>query len=283
MTFIICLLCLAFERFLNITHLRNFNWLNTYCERLQLRLKGWPAYLSLFAIILPLVLLVWFIQWLLRGWGAGLPELIFGFVVLLYCLGPENLWHQVTVCIKTLAENNDLAKTISYSGNLMDPNTTHQNLRTFNHEFTAGIFSQANRRIFSVLFWFALLGPAGAVLYRLVELCSEPSVLSAENAKRCNAKAASIEGLLAWIPARLLAISFALMGHFLKASTCWLQGWNKGPKSNSEFITVCGTAAIDADESEWQGRDGNLQKQVLELIDRTLFVWLVVLALLALA
>jgi adenosylcobinamide-phosphate synthase len=69
--------------------------------------------------------------------------------------------------------------------------------------------ADAYRQVFAVLFWFVVLpGPAGAVLYRAAAL------LAAE-------WKGALPGLLDWIPARLTALSFAVVGDFEDAAFCW--------------------------------------------------------------
>lgn len=89
----------------------------------------------------------------------------------------------------------------------------------------------AYRQVFGVLFWFMVLpGPTGAVLYRAVAL------LAAEwrGAVPGNDISAPIRSLLVfgrparrllrivdWIPVRLTALSFAVVGDFEDAIYCW--------------------------------------------------------------
>lgn len=87
------------------------------------------------------------------------------------------------------------------------------------------------RQVFATLFWFTCLpGPAGAVLYRCATLLAEEwrgEVAGAETTPAMHARAvfgAPARGLLwllDWIPARLTALSFAIVGDFEDAVYCW--------------------------------------------------------------
>lgn len=72
-------------------------------------------------------------------------------------------------------------------------------------------------RLFGVVFWFLFLGPAGAVLYLLTRLArdrwhGEPAF---------GRFAGRIAGWLDWLPARVTAFSFAIVGNFQDALAAW--------------------------------------------------------------
>lgn len=82
----------------------------------------------------------------------------------------------------------------------------------------------SHHHVFAPLFWFMALGPAGAVLYRL----------GLGVAERWTATGDPVDGregfgefarqaflLLDWVPARLTAITFAIVGDFEDAVYCW--------------------------------------------------------------
>ena len=87
------------------------------------------------------------------------------------------------------------------------------------------------RQVFATLFWFTVLpGPAGAVLYRAAVLLADEWHADAGGADTTPiAQARAVFGgparallwLLDWIPARLTALSFAIVGDFEDAAYCW--------------------------------------------------------------
>jgi adenosylcobinamide-phosphate synthase len=89
----------------------------------------------------------------------------------------------------------------------------------------------AYRHVFAVMFWFVVLpGPAGAVLYRLATLLAdewraEPARGDTTPLTRDRATfgrpAYGLLALLDWIPVRLTALSFAVVGDFEDAIFCW--------------------------------------------------------------
>ncbi len=79
--------------------------------------------------------------------------------------------------------------------------------------------TRAHYDLFAPIFWFVLLGPAGAVLYRLsqsVQLAWTDGVQS-----EFTRVAQRVSYWLDWLPARFTAISFAVVGDFEDALFCW--------------------------------------------------------------
>lgn len=89
----------------------------------------------------------------------------------------------------------------------------------------------AYRQVFAVLFWFVVLpGPAGAVLYRAAALLAEewkgpvPGVEPSpvvQSRGEFGRPARALLAALDWIPVRLTALSFAVVGDFEDAVACW--------------------------------------------------------------
>jgi adenosylcobinamide-phosphate synthase len=91
--------------------------------------------------------------------------------------------------------------------------------------------TDAYRHVFATLFWFAVLpGPVGAVLYRAISLLADewrgvgpagdptPVARAREEFGR---PARRLEWLLDWVPVRLTALSFAIVGDFEDSVLCW--------------------------------------------------------------
>lgn len=80
----------------------------------------------------------------------------------------------------------------------------------------------SHRHVFGTIAWFVALGPAGAMLYRL------SAVLAEKWGARTDAESGEFGRFagrfffwLDWVPARLTAASFAVVGNFEDAVFCW--------------------------------------------------------------
>src|SRR5690606_9549634 len=79
--------------------------------------------------------------------------------------------------------------------------------------------SRAHYGLFGPVLWFIVLGPAGVVLYRLAYLLKVEWQAPAGSAFNQFAKQAF--DFIDWLPARITAISFAIVGDFEDAIYCW--------------------------------------------------------------
>ncbi len=92
-------------------------------------------------------------------------------------------------------------------------------------------FIDAYRQVFATLFWFTVLpGPAGAVLHRAATLLADQWQADTRGAdvtpiatalSEFGRPARRLLWLLDWIPVRLTALSFAIVGDFEDAIFCW--------------------------------------------------------------
>jgi adenosylcobinamide-phosphate synthase len=112
----------------------------------------------------------------------------------------------------------------------------------------------AHRHVFGVFFWFVLLstfgfGPAGAVLYRMAELASrywafKSRTIDAPVNDRLADLSQRLFSLLDFVPARLTAFGFAVVGNFEEAVTCWRRDAGLWKHSNEGIILAAAAGAV---------------------------------------
>jgi adenosylcobinamide-phosphate synthase len=101
----------------------------------------------------------------------------------------------------------------------------------------------AHRHVFAPIFWFMLpFGPAGVVLYRLVDMAATrwPSQASASMGRA----ARSLFQIIDWIPVRLTAIGFAIVGNFEDAIYGWRYHLRKWSNELDAVILAAGAGAL---------------------------------------
>ena len=179
----------------------------------------------------------------------------------------------------------------------------------------------AHRHVFGVLAWFSVLaalglGPTGAVLYRLAEFVSRHwhyRLRSGAQPASASLQKASADAWTAidWLPARLTALSFAVVGSFEEAIEGWRFHAQRFPNDNDGVVLAATAGAINVrlggealkartdlhapqgleidadlgDSDATPGREpevGHL-RSVVGLVWRSVVVWMLLLALLTLA
>ncbi|MDH0747960.1 regulatory signaling modulator protein AmpE [Pseudomonas sp. GD03842] len=136
---------------------------------------------------------------------------------------------------------------------------------------------QVYQGFFAVIFWYFLLGPVAAVAYRLLALASErgktPALVE---------RATQLRHAFDWVPVRLLAASFALVGNFVAVSRVMLTellNWNI---SASALITRAGCVAGEVPAPVVGAEGVNSLNVLWELLIRSAIVWYVGFALVTL-
>ena len=123
------------------------------------------------------------------------------------------------------------------------------------------------QRWFAVVFYFVLVGPLGALLYRLLQLSRH----SPEEAQ-----VARILFYADWVPSRLLAAGFSLTGDFIASRDQLLASVSDTDRGAEEILLSVGGAAIRASESDEPTAEV-LAAQVTELraiLKRSAVAWL---------
>jgi len=106
--------------------------------------------------------------------------------------------------------------------------------RELPHNAAENTFVEFNERYFANLLYFALFGSFAVLLYNFVAI-----------ARIQHKELGKIHGVLAWVPARLAAFTFALVGSFSPVFKMWLTQAVNIQVSSSKILTDCGLAGVD--------------------------------------
>jgi len=280
MIFLTIVICLLLEHFFDINqYIKRASWFNCYAKCGQAWLNKTPltqTYVQYAVLLLGLPIVVIVIQWLISGWWYGFFELLFSVVVLLYCLGPRNINHELPDYYDA-RQDEALDKAHDFCKEVLGISVVKKE-GAINRAVTKAIFSQSNNSIFAVLFWFIILGPVGAALYRIISLLKENPVNGDTNGQF----SASLLAILDWIPVRLMGIIFALVGEFNLTFKYWFMHLLAGLSKNEEFISNSGLAALGIEADERAKADVDENRDAVNLVNRSLIVYVVILALLTL-
>jgi adenosylcobinamide-phosphate synthase len=162
-----------------------------------------------------------------------------------------------------------------------------------------GLFS-AHRHVFGVIAWFAVFGAAGAVLYRLAAMLHDRWGRRSPGADEgFGAFSRSAFQWIDWVPVRLTAISFAVVGDFEDALYCWrTQAAMWGDRSEG-VVLASGAGALGvrlgatlgtveplevrSEIGTGEEADAELMTSAVGLIWRALVLWLFVILLVTVA
>ena len=256
----------------------------------------WRGRWGIVLALLPAVLAVGLLQVALEGRLWGISGLVFGTVVLFLVWGPRDLDKDVEAIL-------DAPDAISRSKRVT---------RMVEEAHTPGgssglveaVFRNALRRWFGVLFWFLILGPVGAIIYRL-------SVLTAVGGIAAEVPSGTREGahtwlaVLEWPVAQLMTLVLALVGNFDSVLGAWRHAGGGSMTLSSRFLGAAARASVNSELSEqgdvWSSDEDENEsgiaapvvgmglpdmpslRDAMSLVWRSLLAWLAVMALFVIA
>jgi adenosylcobinamide-phosphate synthase len=286
-----------------------------YVRGIERKLNGGRAeqgVLAALAALVPPVLAVAAAYWLLQR-VHPLLGLAWNVVVLYFLMGFRRFSHALSAIVEAF-RGNDVA-------------TARRALAAWRGGYTAELSSQdvtklaierglvdAYRQVFAVLFWFTMLpGPAGAVLYRAAVLLAqewrgselgEDDTPIARSRDAFGAPARKLLWLLDWVPVRLTALSFAIVGDFEDAAWCWRtqpHGWMRqdggaemgvviaagagalGIQVGGPSAATLGEPSLRAELGVGEPPEPEVLPSAIGLVWRALILWLLVILLVTLA
>jgi len=230
---------LALVAALGLEQWRAFSWRASverafvrYARWIERKWNGGTAQHGWLALVVAIALPVMVVEGVfLAGWlEHPIVGLVLNVVVLYFMMGFRRFSHAVSAIINAFKAN-DLVEArralASWRGGGVSELSSEDVARL---AIERGLVD-AYRQVFGVIFWFVILpGPAGAVLYRAAALLAEewgalppgiePTPLTQARAE-FGRPARMLLALLDWIPVRLTALSFAIVGDFEDAVACW--------------------------------------------------------------
>ncbi|MFO1304867.1 MAG: CobD/CbiB family protein [Burkholderiales bacterium] len=204
-----------------------------YARMLERKLNGGTRQhgaIAVAAALAPPVIVTGAVYWIAETLNPVLGLLV-NVAVLYFLMGFRRFSHALSAIVAALAANDLLAARralAAWRGGSSAADLSSAEVARLAIE--RGLVD-AYRQVFGVIFWFVVLpGPAGAVLYRAAVLLAEewrgpvpgvePSPVVQARAE-FGVPAKVLLHVLDWLPVRLTAISFAVVGDFEDAVACW--------------------------------------------------------------
>ncbi|MFZ0870354.1 MAG: beta-lactamase induction protein [Rhodanobacter sp.] len=236
------------------------------------------------ALLLPLGLCL-LLSWLLGYLPPGdLLQMLFSLAVLLYCFGPREFESDLEAILHAPdgARREAAAQALADDGGTIAWNAP---------DLGVAIAYAALRRRFAVLLWFFLLGPVGALLYRLAQTLGRDESLRLDQAARTAAR--YLANALDWLPAQLLVFTLAVVGHWEAVIGAWRRSHqqsttNSWYTSGPDFLGAAAQADILTDIEAGDGYAEERSDPLVELVRlrsallRALLAWLSAVALIVL-
>lgn len=266
MSFLVILLVVWVEKFSSARqHIQQDGLWLKQLQRLQQGSLQYSPWLCMALLVLLPVLLLGLLLMLLEPIAYGWLALPLHLLVLIYSLGRGDLqtalgpfrdaWRRGDLQAAYRVAERDLA---------LQPEEGLALLRQVQDH----LLWQAYQSFFAVLFWYLLLGPLAALAYRLL-------AMTAEHAEQASLRehAEQLRHAFDWLPVRVLAFSFALVGNFVAVSRALLHELLSWDLCADEWISRAGRAAAELD-TPVSGEPGvETLDRLWQLLIRAAVVW----------
>lgn len=203
------------------------------------RVRGLLAWL---ALVLPCVALA---AWLRLALVAQVDSWAWTMdaVLLYFALGARSLVQHGEQVACDLAAN-DIAAARMHVGWMVSRDTSQLDEEGVARAAVESILENGNDAVFGTLFWFCIAGGAGALLFRLANTLD--AMWGYKDARRMyfGWAAARIDDALNLIPARLTALTYAVLGNTRTALACWRTQAGAWASPNAGPVIAAGAGAI---------------------------------------
>lgn len=284
MNFIAIMIALGVETFYKpIVQWRDYQWFTRYEQWMYARLEGFSFRDSPVSVILifGLVFILTAVLATALYEFIGILGFLFAALILIYCLGPGDLDDDVQGYLDAV-EHND-AEGASHHADVVVGYKVSGEPAEVLQKVKDAVFVQASNRMLGVLFWFVILGPAGALLYRLCE--TQNRVHIAEQNGYIQASR-HLFYILSWVPARLSVVGYAVVGNFIDTMSKWKDMADFWYEDNDILMSISGAGALRHDDQKVHEDEEFLDAsdivEALALVKRMIVFWLAVLAVLTL-
>lgn len=165
---------------------------------------------------------------------------IFDVLLLYFAIGHNSLHQHAHAVLQALQKGDEAqAKTAASYMVSRDPATIEPVPAT-----VESVLENGNDGVFGALFWFFVAGGAGALLFRLANTLDAMWGYKNTRFLHFGWAAARLDDVLNIVPARLTALTYAMLGKFSQALRCWREQAPTWDSPNAGPVMSAGAGAL---------------------------------------
>jgi len=215
---------------------------------------------------------------------------VISIVIVYVCLGHRSLYAHVEPIIAAL-HNHDDANARSLASQIVSRDKATLNVPKATIE---SVLENGNDAVFAALLWFIVAGLPGVIVYRLANTLDAMWGYKNHTYLYFGRIAARVDDVMNFIPARLTAVSYVLLGQSRLAIQCWQKQAHLCESPNAGPVMTAGAGALNVSlggaasyGGQWHQRPniGTLHQPQIEdiqralaLVSHSIFLWLIVIA-----
>ncbi|MDR5749821.1 MULTISPECIES: adenosylcobinamide-phosphate synthase CbiB [unclassified Caballeronia] len=265
----------------------------TLAVRLEARMnsgfRARPAgILAWFAAVVPPVAIAWLLVSVLPFALACIVHV----VLLWFALGARSLRDHIAPIARALGRG-DLDEARTLTARIVSRETANADEGALSRAAVESALENGNDAIFGALFWFAVAGGPGALAFRLANTLDAMWGYRTPRYLRFGWAAARFDDVLNFVPARLTAASYALLGDTRTAWHCWRTQAPSWDSPNAGPVMASGAGSLNVLIGGPAVYNGTLESRpvlgagmaampvhvvaALKLVERSTVLWLALL------
>lgn len=164
-----------------------------------------PGLVAVFFTVLFIAFLVWLLARIsVMGWPMEV-------IILYFLIGGHSLAVQTHAVSESLLWN-DIEQARTKAHSLVGQKCTDFTPDQLVYTTIESVLGKGNKSVLGVLFWFAIAGAPGAVVYRLINILGTMWSHTHERYRYFGRPVAVLDDLLNWVPVRLTVFTYAIQG-----------------------------------------------------------------------
>jgi len=257
-----------------ISNMKDTLVINNIYKKYVSIIKSYISEKHILNILFPIILVIFILisTYFLEHYVHSFFSFALNLIILVYCLKPNEYNEKIEDIKFSIEHEKDIPEDdrLKYLIASISEKKSNDNIT----EIANNLFYNSTRSIFTVLFWFLVLGPAGCLGYIVLDYFIYGKDIPID--QKSKKKLKIIFGLIEYIPVRLSAFSFAIVGNFENSLRAWknLKSNINIHKGNIDLVNTIGLSSFEIIDNNEQ--DALLEKlsYIQTIISRSLLAWL---------
>jgi adenosylcobinamide-phosphate synthase len=257
-------------------------WLNI-ANKTNNAKQRWVGMFALALLLAPFILLAY--------WLCHIPvvSIVADTLLLYFAIGHKSLHDHARAVTRALSNHDEASAKIAASYMVSRDSAAIEPVPAT----VESVLENGNDGVFGALFWFFIAGGTGALLFRLANTMDAMWGYKTPRLYYFGWAAARLDDVLDYIPARLTALTYAILGNTKLALNCWKTQAPLWDSPNAGPVMAAGAGALGVQlggaaryQGEWHERPilgageppiaGDIER-ALKLVRHGVYLWLLVM------